>query len=150
MARYLASSLVADNPCQKIRQAVFRQKNPSISNPARTNNVAHRKRWGPASTIAQFKLPSLIAISKLSLAHASKSALASSARWLCRNSWRFRGTSIIGLAVQCPGGKNFGSIRGAGAGIVVSCIPVILLCLRLVKQMCQSSLAHPQLFSQFC
>jgi hypothetical protein len=46
MARYLASSLVADNPCQKIRQAVYRQKNPSIGNPASTNNVAHRKRWG--------------------------------------------------------------------------------------------------------
>ena len=27
------------------------------------------------------------------------------------------GTTIIGLAVQCPDGKHFGSIRAPGAGL---------------------------------
>src|SRR6267378_6831037 len=71
MARYLASFLVADNPCQKIGQPVSRENYPPISNPARTNNVAHRKHRRRcdhrAINIPAFRTPnqSIVSVSNL-------------------------------------------------------------------------------------
>jgi hypothetical protein len=46
--------LVSRDPCQQISQAVSRENHPPISNPARTNNVAHRKHRGRCDHRAVF------------------------------------------------------------------------------------------------
>ena len=46
MVRYLASSLVADNPLQKIGQAVSGENYPPISNALSGGNVIDRQHGG--------------------------------------------------------------------------------------------------------